>query len=169
MCCDGGRGAGVAQPGVTPRGRSTGPRNCRTSAPYRYADARRSPSPRRRIRSGMSTVRRQRTVAWSAGRKPHRFSAQALPVATATRDVAHGSHNPVLHRAPQPSGRQSPRRRTGIANATIPRRSSRARRDRRRRDQRHRGLAERAIEAAKGGGCVFSREVNGGATFCSQV
>jgi hypothetical protein len=122
---------------------------------------RRSLSPQHRSRTGKSTSHRPRTAPLSIGRKPRRSSAQVSPVATATRDAAHGSRNHALHRSPRSSARQSHGGRTGIARAKPPRRNIEARRDLRRSDQRHRGLEERAIEDAKGGGYVCSREVNG--------
>lgn len=133
----------------------------RTNAPGPIASARRSLPPQHRSRTGKSTIHRPRTASLSIGRKPRRSSAQVSPVATATHDAAHGSRNHALHCPPPSSARQSHGGRTGIARATPPRRNIEARRDLRRSDQRHRDLAERAIEDAKGGGCVCSREVNG--------
>jgi hypothetical protein len=144
-----------------PLGRPERRGNCRTSAPCPFANARRSLSPQHRSCTGKSTIHRPRTTPLSIGRKPRRSSTQVIPVATATRDAAHGSRNHAFHRSPRSSAQQSHGGRTGIARATPPRRNIGAQRDLRRSDQRHRGLAERAIEDAKGGGYVCSREVNG--------
>jgi len=138
---------------------------CRTSAPCPFADVRRSLSPQHRSRTGTSTIHRPCTAPWSIGRKPRRSSAQVSPVATATHGAAHGSRNHALHRSPRSLARRSLGGRTGIARATPPRRNIEARPDLRRTDQRHRGLAERAIEDAKGGGYICSREVNGVQSF----
>lgn len=155
----------------TPPGRSKHRRNCRMSAPCPFAGVRRSLSPRYRNRTGKPTIHRRHTARWSAGRKLRRSSAQASPVATATRAAAHGSRNHALHRSPPPSRQQSPGARTGIARAIPARRNIEARRDPQRSDQPHRDVAEKAIEAAAGGGAgggyVCSREVSGvAASYC---
>ena len=144
-----------------PLSRSKGQRSGRRNAPCPVAGARHSLSPHHRSRTGKPTNHRQRTDRSSTGRTPHRPAAQVNLLGTATHDAAHGSRNPASGRPLPPPVRQSWCRRTDTSRATRRRRDIEVRQDRRRCDQRHRDPAERAIQAARGGGYAGSRKVNG--------